>query len=202
MKGDRYMFSNEELQQMIDGKSIGHQYPYNTNNEQEIEAHIRRLFYRLIRIPNLIIEAEWDHFGSGYASFVELFCYQKENVLIVKKINDMQKLEIHGIIIDVCRLAPVVIMGEDERFKTIDMITNKEISGGYGTLLDGPIRLHLSEKLLPLERELKLALDEFKYEVLDENTVSQPLSFQTNIPTLYRASPAYKVMDALFYWED
>lgn len=187
---------------MIDGKSVGNQYPYDTNDEQEIEAYIRHIFYRLKRIPNLIIEAEWDHFGSGYASFVEFFCYQKENVLIVKEINDIQKLEIHGIIIDVCRLAPVAIMGEDERFKTIDIITNKEISGGYGTLLDGPSRLHLSEKFLSLERELKLALDEFKYEVLDENTVSQPLAFKTNIPTLYRASQAYKVMDALFYWED
>lgn len=39
------MFSNEQLQGLIEGKIGGNKFPYNTNNELEIEAHIRRLFH-------------------------------------------------------------------------------------------------------------------------------------------------------------
>lgn len=196
------MFSNEQLQTIIDGKSVGDQFPYNTNNEQEIEAHIRRLFHRVERIPNLIVEAEWDNFGSGYASFVEFFCYQKENVVVVDEKNGERELEVDGIIIDICRLAPVVIIGEDKRFKTIDIATNEEIAGVHGSLLDGLQRLNLSRKFQGLDRLLKQALEEFGYEKLDEDIMKQPLPFKAKISTTYTESQAYKVMDALFYWED
>lgn len=72
------MFSNEQLQDLIEGKIVGKKFPYDTINEQEIEGHIRRLFHRINRIPNLVCEAEWNHFGSGYASFVEFFVTEKK----------------------------------------------------------------------------------------------------------------------------
>lgn len=74
------MFSDDQLQDAIEGKAVGDYYPYNTNNEREIEAHIRRMLYRLKRIPNLIVDAEWEHFGSGYASFVEFFVIGKKTL--------------------------------------------------------------------------------------------------------------------------
>lgn len=43
--------------------------------------HIRQLFYQINRIPNNVCEAEWDHFCSGYALFVEFYCCQKEDVV-------------------------------------------------------------------------------------------------------------------------
>ena len=39
------MFSNEQLQELIDGNIVGNTYPYSTNNEAEIEAHIKRFYY-------------------------------------------------------------------------------------------------------------------------------------------------------------
>lgn len=196
------MFSDEQLQTMINGKAIGEFYPYNTNNEQEIEAHIRRLFYRLKRIPKLIVEAEWDHFGSGYASFVEFFCYRKEDITVIEERDGERELKFEGIIIDVCRLAPVVIMGEDERFKTVEIISQEEIAGAYSSLLDDPRRLKISEKFHDLERQLMQALEEFEYKILDEAIVKQPLTLKTKIPTIYREPTGYKVIDAFFYWED
>lgn len=196
------MFSNEQLQTVIDGGTVGDQFPYDTNNEQEIEAHIRRLYHRLNRIPNLTIEAEWNHFGSGYASFVEFFCYLKDHLLVAKEKNGERELEIDGIIIDICRLAPVVIMGEGKRYKIIEFATNEEVGGAYGSLLDDPSRLKIDVKFKAIERQMKQALEEFNYENLEEDIVKQPLSFKTKIPTLYREPQAYKVMDALFYWED
>ncbi|WP_062105532.1 hypothetical protein [Bacillus niameyensis] len=196
------MFSKEQLQALIDGEIVGNEFPYDTKNEQEIEAHIRRLFYRINRIPNIVCEAEWNHFGSGYASFVEFFCYQKDDVLIVEEKYDLREIKTEGIIFDICRLAPVAIMGEDDRYKTIRIETNEDVSGAYGSLIDGQNRLCISERFQTMEEKLKQALMEFEYELLEVELVNQPLPFQTKIPTIYRKPNEYLVMDAIFYWED
>lgn len=196
------MFSNEQLQDLIAGKIIGNTYPFDTSNVQEIEAHIRRLFHRINCIPHLICEAEWNHFGSGYASFVELFCYLKEDVIVFKEKDGIREQKTKGIIIDICRLAPVVIMGEDDRYKKIEIKTNDEVSGAYGTLLEGPKRLYLSEKLQPMAKKLKQALNEYDFELLEAENINKLLPFQTTIPTIYREPRDYLIMDAIFYWED
>ncbi|WP_342512426.1 hypothetical protein MKY34_17655 [Sporosarcina sp. FSL K6-1522] len=196
------MFSIEQLQNVIAGKVVGNKFPYDTNNAQEIEGHIRRLFHRINRIPNVVCEAEWNHFGSGYASFVEFFCYQKENVKVVKEKYGRREIETEGIIINICRLAPVAIMGEDDRCKTIRIETNEVVGGASGSLLDGPYRLDISEKFQTLEKKLTQALQEFDYERLAADKLNQPLPFQTKIPTIYREPRKYIVMDAIFYWED
>ncbi|WP_141770162.1 hypothetical protein [Bacillus massilinigeriensis] len=201
-ESDSYMFSNEQLQDLIEGKIIGNKFPYDTNSEQDIEAHIQRLLHRINRIPNLICEPEWNHFGSGYASFVEFFCYQKEDVIVVEEKYGRREIKTDGIIIDICRLAPVAIMGEDDRYKTIHIETNEVVGGAYGSLLDGPKRLYLSEKFQTIAEKLKQALKEFDYELLEAEKLNQSLSFQTKIPTIYREPREYLVMDAIFYWED
>lgn len=196
------MFSNEQLQDLIQGEIVGNEFPYEPNNEQEIEAHIRRLFHRINRIPNVICEAEWNHFGSGYASFVEFFCYRKEDVVIVEEKHGCWEIKTEGIIIDICRLAPVAIMREDDRYQTIRIETNEVVGGASGSLLDGPNQLFVSEKFQVIARKLKQALKEFDYELLEAEEMNQPLSLKTKISTIYRVSREYLVMDTIFYWED
>ena len=195
------MFSNKQLQGLIEGKIIGSKFPYDTNNEEEIEAHIRRLFYRINRIPNIVCEAEWNHFGSGYASFIEFFCYRKEDVAAEEKYG-MREIETKGMIIDICRLAPVAIMGEDDRSLKIHIETNKVVSGSNGTILDNPNSLVSEGEFQVIVGELEQALKEFNYELLTAEEMSQPLPFQAIIPTIYREPREYKVVDAIFYWED
>ena len=196
------MFSNEELQRLIEGETVGNKFPYDTNSKQEIEAYIRQLFHRINRIPNLICEAEWNHFGSGYASFVEFFCYQEGDVTVVEEKYGRREIKTYGIIIDICRLAPVAIMGEDERYKTIRIETNEVVGGAYGSLLGSPELLDLSDKFQTVAEKLKQVLKEFDYEILETEKMNQPLSFQTKIPTIYREPRDYLVVDAIFYWED
>ncbi len=196
------MFSNEQLQTLIEGKVVGDKYPYVTKDDQEIEAHIRRLFYRINRIPRLVCDADWVHFGSGYASFVEFFCYWQEDVTVIEEKHGIQEIQTNGLIIDVCRLAPVAIMGEDERYKTLRTDTNEVVSGAYSSLLDGPHRLVFNEKHRMLSEHVKQSLREFDYELLHTETLNPSLPFQTKISTIYRKPHQYKIMDAFFYWED
>lgn len=196
------MFSDEQLQMLIEGKIIGDTFPYDTYDEQEILAHINRLFYRINHIHNVVCEAEWDHFGSGYASFVEFFCYRNEDCVAVEEKNGMHEVEIKGIIVDISRLASVAVIGEDVRQRKIRIETNEEVSGGQGSILDGPNSLVVGEELETLSKELQKALQEFDYELMATEEISMPLSFQTKIPTIYRNERQYLVLDAIFYWED
>ncbi|UTR10356.1 hypothetical protein MM300_21200 [Evansella sp. LMS18] len=195
------MFSNKQLKELIAGKIVGSKYPDDTKNEQEISGNIRRLFYRIKRIPGLVCEAEWDHFGSGYASFVEFFCYRKMDVSVVKEKYGMKETKTKGIIINICRHAPVAIMGEDNRYQTI-RIETKEVVGGVHSSLEHPHQLVISEHLQGMAEQLERLLKEFGYELLDGEQLNQPLPFQTKIPTLYRKPEHYLIMDAIFYWED
>src|SRR5690625_55724 len=122
------MYSNEQLQAVIKGEIIGKSYPYDTHNVEEIETYIKQLYYRIKRIPNIICEAEFDHYGSGYASFVKFFCYRKEDVLVVKDKEEHGVLEYEktGVLLNVSRLAPVFIYGEDERSETVRVETRSE----------------------------------------------------------------------------
>ncbi|MDV6377240.1 hypothetical protein ORD22_03065 [Sporosarcina sp. GW1-11] len=196
------MLSDEQLQKLIEGKMVGDAFPYDTGDELEVESHIRRLFHRINRLPNVVCKAEWNHFGSGYASFIEFFCYRKEDVMVVEEKYGFQDVEIKGILIDISRLAPVAILGEDERYKKVCIETNEAVSGGHGSILDSPHRLTVSEKLQTFADELKNILKDFDYELLEAEHIEQPLSFQTKIPTIYRPVRQYLVMDAIFYWED
>lgn len=196
------MFSDEQLQAMIDGKIVGEKFPYDTNDEREIEAHIRRLYHRINRIPNVVCEAEWNHFGSGYASFVELFCYQKEDLVVLDEKHGHREIKMNGLIVDISRLASVAIMGDDERYKTIHIETNEYRGGAYGSLLGGAKLIGVSERFQTFGEQLKQVLEEFDFEVVKPEEMNQLLSFKTKIPTIYRESRDYTVADAIFYWED
>ncbi|MFC5560038.1 hypothetical protein ACFPN4_13250 [Ureibacillus thermophilus] len=41
------MYSEEQLRELIDGQTIGEDYPYNTNDKEEIEEYIKHLYYRI-----------------------------------------------------------------------------------------------------------------------------------------------------------
>ncbi|PJK16028.1 hypothetical protein CQS04_12405 [Chryseomicrobium excrementi] len=196
------MFSDEQLQAMIDGKIVGEKFPYDTNDEREIEAHIRRLFHRINRIPNVVCEAEWNHFGSGYASFVEFFCYQKEDLIVLEEKHGHREIKMNGLIVDISRLASVAIMGDDEQYKTIHIESNEYRGGAYGSFLGGTKLIGVSERFQTFGEQLKQVLEEFDFEVVEPEEMNQLLSFKTKIPTIYRESRDYTVADAIFYWED
>ena len=190
------------MHRLIDGEIIGDHFPYDTREEKEIVAHMNRLFHRINRIPGIVCEAEWDHFGSGYASFVEFFCYRKEDYVLLDEENGMREIGVRGILLDISRLTSVAIMGEEERHRTICLETNKEVKSSQGSILDSPHSLLVSPEFATLATELQKALQEFNYQLVESNEMSEPLSFQTKIPTIYRNERQYLVMDAIFYWED
>ncbi|GAF14189.1 hypothetical protein JCM19045_3490 [Bacillus sp. JCM 19045] len=196
------MFSNDELRGFIRGEILGDVFPYHTNDHQEVEKHLERLFYRIKRIHGVECEADFDHYGSGYASFVEFFCHRKTDTKVLWTNNGIQEKETIGIIVNISRLAPVAIMGEDTRSQRVRVETGEWLSGGNGLLIGDPRALQVSEDLKELARAIKLALHEYDIELLTKDQLDSPLPFKAEIPTILQEPSNYLVMDAIFYWED
>lgn len=74
------MFSNETLKRIIETKPIGRFYPFNLKeyDDDAADEYISKVVGSLAAIKNLAYQAEFDSYGSGYASYVEVFCYKKD----------------------------------------------------------------------------------------------------------------------------
>ncbi|WP_456279105.1 hypothetical protein [Bacillus sp. AK128] len=201
-------FTNEQLKAIISEEPIGETFPYNTKDKNEIEKHIKNLFCTLNRSESFKCEAIFDHYGSGYASYVDLFCYRRDgsSKLSEKYIekDSLTSIQFEGLVIYISRLAPVAIIGKDERYKYI--IDNDKIKDEFfgamsmiskpEDVLDEPPHFMVDEF-----REIKQLLNHKGYTILNKQYLSQNLPFKTKIATLTEPRQ-YKVFDAIFYWMD
>lgn len=139
----------------------------------------------------LKFDADFRSYGSGYASYVDVFCYKKDGSSIENKHGD---LWIDGISIYLCKHTPVAIFGPNKKIKGIR-------TGSYGMLSPysvGEIPSGIWDEELKFIKE---KLEEYKIEFLTKRVVKGQLSFETEIRTVLN-NDGYKVFDALFYWED
>jgi hypothetical protein len=156
-------------------------------------------------MPNLAITV------SGYASFVEIFCFKRnvESVISTKffKKDTHTSIEMEGISLYICRLAPVVVFGRDRRWKRILEHSKEESFSGFSFL--DPLNNDFGK--LPNESwrreflEIKQKLTEAGFTILDKSYLIKPLPFETDIPTILclpDRGDYYKMYDALFYWTD
>ncbi|WP_010098295.1 hypothetical protein [Ornithinibacillus scapharcae] len=186
-------FSNQELQRIIAGDPIGVFYPYNLKeyNHQEIDTYISKVVGSFGGIRNLLHEADFNSYGSGYASYVDVFCWKRDGTSTQ---IDEYETTIDGIRVYINRLAPIAILGSDQ--------VTKHRNGGSS----GFIHSHTVNRLPPGDwteqvESIKKVLDKFQYKIMDKSYLHQALPFQAKIPTIL-ADPPYKIFDALFYWED
>ncbi|MBM7661035.1 hypothetical protein JOC85_001807 [Bacillus mesophilus] len=166
------------------------------------------MFFSFNRSRFFQCEAIFDHYGSGYASYVDFFCYRKDGSSIVDtkyiEKDSLTSIQIEGLVIYISRLAPVAIIGKDERHKAI--IDSEEIRdeffSGMGMISKPQEVISTSSEFLINDfHEIKQKLESAGYSILEKEYLSQPLPFKTKIPT-FTDPRQYKVFDAIFYWMD
>jgi hypothetical protein len=176
-------FSNDELKRIIETKPIGNFHPYNMEeyNHDAVNDYISKVVGSLAAIHNIRYEADFDSYGSGYASYVDVFCWKRDGSSSEER-EDV--LWIDGIRIYICRLAPVAVIGKGQ--------VTKHARGGSSDYIESS-----SVNVLPS--------GDWKQEVEGIRNilkmVNQLLSFEAEIPTILANKP-YKMFDAFFYWED
>ncbi|MCU6793507.1 hypothetical protein OB236_15485 [Paenibacillus sp. WQ 127069] len=184
-------FSDEQLQQIIQGEIIGDFFPYLGGTNKQVVFYLKELVGRMERSRLLKFDADFRSYGSGYASYVDVFCYKKDGSSTE---NKQGTLWIDGISIYLCKHAPVAIFGPNKK-------TKGNRNGSYGTLSPysiGEIPSGMWDEELKFIKE-KIA--EYKIEFLTKRVVKEQLLFETEIRTILN-NDGYKVFDALFYWED
>ncbi|MCP3764798.1 hypothetical protein NLX67_20965 [Domibacillus sp. A3M-37] len=68
-------FGNEELNRIIETKPVGDFYPYNLKeyNHRAVNDYISKAVGSLAMIKNIKYEGDFESYGSGYASCVDVF---------------------------------------------------------------------------------------------------------------------------------
>ena len=193
------MFTNDELKALIRKEMIGDIYPYLEKNDEAVQNFIKQLIAELNR-NNILCKLESEHFGSGYASYRQLLCYEKGNLEVTKHQNTYVE-HIKGLHVLVSTLAPVAIIGVGQQSTEYTNDTNKFVSAG-GSMLDVLSQLDIPESLKALQDNLERLLMTYNLTILRKEYVEQPLPFKASIPTLSRFDGDYLVWDAIFYWLD
>jgi hypothetical protein len=183
--------SETTLRKLIAGQPSGDMAPYQAGDADEIERYLKRILRDLEDSRNIKLSADFNHYGSGYASYVDVFCWKKDGSA-ESTVKDC--CTTNGISLYLNRLAPCAVWGVNQR-------TQSAQSGSYGFLRVETMGVHppgdWSEFIAEVERKLK----KWNIEIPSRERLLPSLSFEVTIPTIL-SDPPYHVFDALFYWED
>lgn len=193
------MFSNEELKALIRGEMIGEVYPYSNKNEIEVTNYLKAIAAELKR-DNIKLYEEPAHFGSGYASYVQWFCYEEKHIEISE--NESTRTEkIDGLAVAISCLAPGVLIGQMWKTSTYLRESDKYFNGGQ-TFISEPTHLAIAPAHQLFANKLERLFMKYHYTILRHEDVARPLLIEADIPTIIRDKGQYLVWDAIFYWHD
>ncbi len=184
--------SEANLRSIIAGRAVGTAWPFAGGSAEDIDSHLHKLVEAFKRSPRFETAAERDHYGSGYASYIHLFCYKRQGKSTKRIDGDVVT---DGLAVYLCRLAPLAVYGyaQELRFsngRTIPSLEPHQV----GTSPPGDWRWEINE--------VRTKLNRFGFELPEQETLSAKLSFAAVIPTSIASGPHYRVFDAVFYHDD
>ncbi len=193
------MFTEGQLKQLVDGGMIGESYPYNTGDEKQVRAYIKRMQAEFAKY-RILCKPEPEHFGSGYASYAAWFFYKEQDVRISEN-RYTRDVEREGLWLNISTLAPVVIIGTGINNDTYAVEGGRWLSGAK-SMLQLPEELVIPARFKELYEQLVRIVMKYQFTVLFKEEMEKPLPFKASIPTIFRKPREYLVWDAVFYWED
>lgn len=186
------ILSESQLRMLIAGQPFGDFPPYQQGDQEGIEGYLRRIVAGLTRSKLIEVEAIFNHYGSGYASYVDIFCYKRKGL---STRHEKGVKWINGITVYLSRLAPFSAWGPGERTRhetggSSDYLEGRKV----GELPPGDWAAEVNEITTKLVTEYGITIP-------SREELVQRLPFKAIIPTIL-GDPPYTVFDALFYWED
>lgn len=177
------------IRTIVSGEVVGDFSPYLEGSIDTCDEYARKVIKKLEKSPILEVEKELDDYGSGYASYFDVFITKKDKSHYIQREN---YTEINGITLFISRLAPIAVFGTGQK-------TKHETGGSYGYLSAEIVgQLPDGDWVRELE-EIRNILSIYKFAILTRQEIIKNLLFDVDIPTIFDSE---KVFDALFYWED
>jgi hypothetical protein len=192
-------FSEQYLRDLVAEKVQGNFPPFKSGKYTTVVKYIKEIVGRLSDNKNWIVEADYENYQSGFASFVPVKISKKdksdtttnyENGLIIETKDSL--------LIYFSKLCPYWYYSQG---RWMDMIRDGKNSPSTHFIRPEEqknVNLHLwAEDIEKLTRQL----EEYRYTLLDRKEVTKDLDFKIKIPTVI-ADRTYQVFDCFFYWED
>ena len=183
-------FSPEEVERLIRGQPVREPLPFDPADGRSLMEFYGSLVRRIERERGLCCRAEWSSYGSGYASFVEVWFYPADGSGRLSGRDEHHA----GLVVLLSRLSPYFVLGQDEKtwsvtagsgslpnFSTVDNLTHPAILAQVAPVT----ALLTSAGLRRLHRPDLAAL----------------LPEACRVPTIL-SDPPFRQFDALFHWED
>jgi hypothetical protein len=183
------LLTDEQLREIVQGRPIGIQWPYAGGSETEIEKHMRHAVALLRSTGALEVDAEFNHYGSGYASYVHVFCEKTQGRSRTSRDGTD---EIDGIAVYLSRLTPYAVYGREER-------TKHATGGSQGYLRARDVYSLPPGDWLQEVGAIRAVLQNLGFVFPEKQQLVEALPIELDIPTVLENKHVY---DAIFYWED
>ncbi|GAA4588579.1 hypothetical protein GCM10023194_40630 [Planotetraspora phitsanulokensis] len=163
---------------------------------EAVEGHLREVVADLNRIPELVVEhAEFRHYGSGYASNVDVFLTKRDGS--TRRVEPDGYITVEGITVVLCRLAPIAcVLSPGERSHHPD-------GRGAWSL---PWLSDVREMPIPgWERgseQISHVLDRHRIALIGPDLLSRRALPGLKIDTNLGDGPPHSIFDVWFHWAD
>lgn len=187
------MFTSEQIDRLLAARTISDQPPWCAGDREQIEQHLKTICSKIEQNANAHSRIEWNHYGSGYASYVDAWFYRPEPDFQLPD-HTSGYSAYAGLVVCFSRLAPYfVLMEGDKRW-------DKTSSGGY---LPGweMVDEFCFPSVARLAAEIGQMLEWNSFIRLSRDQLAAELHPDYQVPTLLSERP-FRMFDALFYWED
>ena len=193
-------FSEDYLRRMVRAEVTGDFPPFTLGSITKVENYIRKLVARLATSPTLVVEADFNSYGSGFASYVEVRISKRDGSDRITRAQGQRIThDYKGLVLYISRLTPYWFYGGSEWAKTYE---EGRCTGSGFTFLTPESPASIDQTLWQHDRQLVEALvQEFRYSLLTPTELRQPAPADLAIATILADKP-YSVFDCFFYWED
>ncbi len=193
-------FDEKYLRNLTNDEVQGDFTPFNKGDVQKVNRSIKGMLGRLKDKKNLIVEADFHAYGSGFASYINVKISKKNNSdSVIQKNGNKTEVSTKGILLYICSLAPYWYFGGVKWYSSF--LNDKSQSGTIPFLNPQDIRKYDTELWAHEIEYITRLFEEYRYTLLTEQEVEKPLWFDVDIKANMGDKP-YTVFDCFFHWED
>jgi hypothetical protein len=190
---DMTVLTPQQIELLLAQRSISDAFPWKTNDLSQIDAFYKDVCSNVSRATATLSKIHWDHYGSGYASFVDAWFYRTTPDFNVNK--PLRKVEGHkGLIVLLSRHSPYFVFMEGDK--------HWHATGGSGYVPVFSMVDDLpSRAVAALAQQMQPLLEGFGLVRAHKADLAAELPSHFEVPTILSDEP-FNEFDAIFYWED
>lgn len=190
---DRVPLTLEDIGNLLSQTCISTAHPWCTNDEVQIDTFYKSICAAIAQSTGTNTRIEWNHYGSGYASFVDAWFYKPAPEFAAPELAGPGEAYA-GVAVLLSRLSPYFVLMEGEKQ------WDDRGASSYMPCIEW-VDNFTRAAVESLAAEIEAVLEERGLRRLRRDDVSSPLPNGTAVPTILSDAP-YTVFDAVFHWED